>query len=307
MTEYIPVTPLIGLQPAAEPLPIPVERSKHRFGQIVSRAGLAAVCVVPVADLALSDGAFAKAYQAIDNKIELTSPVAEQGLQMGTMGGVVMAESVLLGLALTKTKRLQNSFGKFDEYTEQKQSQMGPVRKAISAAANSPLKVIGALGSKVESLGDKIQESESPVKRELGQLIVDAGHVNAVGTSTVILNETMQGSTPDLRRITRLGALIAGSWVGGAEAVRYSYRGLGYLSDDISPDLAPLSKAASVVRGGMATFGQAYEKLTTIDFTAPQTTPAGTIFLGLVGASLARVGWNISKFHEQPAIQEAEA
>lgn len=271
------------------------EETSQNSGSIrrfLGRCALATACIIPVADLALSDATFAKAYDVIATTVDVKEPVLEKSLELSLMGGVVFAESFLLGLAITRRKKLQNSFGVFDEYVGYKQEHMGKGRRALSAVLNSPLTAIGAIGKKVEKLGERIEKVDSKLVRGIGALAVEAGHINAVGTSTVILNETIQGKTPGPKRIAKLSALIAGSWIGAAEAVRYSYRGLKSVDYIGAP-----------TRGAMAGFGRGYELLTNVDLQHIQNTPVGVAFLGFIGACLGRVGWNVAKFYEQNPMQ----
>lgn len=273
-----------------DPLQAQVNNSERVFtrrqkaARFISGVGLAAVCVLPTADLALSDIAFAKAYEETVERIDLTSNAAERAAETGVMGGLIIGESVLLGAAISKNKKLQTAFGEFDEYQTEKRKQMRPARRAVSTIANLPFAALGKVSSLVEKVGHRIEKSKTKAGRITGQVLVDAAQTNAMGTSNVILHETMSGKPPSLKRMTYFGGVIATSWLGVAEGIRQVYREI------------------PAVRPPLAFIGRTFELLTSMDVLHPHRTPTATFALGAAAVFLAKTGWNISKFHEEKEL-----
>ncbi len=252
-----------------------------KASKFIARLGMAALCIIPPADLALSDAAFVKSYDVIQDHIETSSKPLERGLEAGAMAGLITAQSIALGQVLTRSKKLDGTFKDFDNYRELRQSQMGTVRKAISTAANSPLTALEKVGNLFEKAGNRISERKSKIARAAGSLLVETGQVNAMGTSSVIMEETMAGNPPSLKRQAYLGGLIAGSWVGGAEIVRTAYRNI------------------SAIRPPLAAIGRTFETLTSVDLNNPARSPIATLAVSSVAAGLAYTGWKIEEFRQQ--------
>lgn len=255
--------------------------TRHKVGQFIGRLGLVAACIVPTADLALSDIGFAKAYEITQENVNLASDPIERAVETGIMGSLIMAESIGLGVAITKTKKLQNAFNDFDEYIEEKHQNMSKPRRLMSKTVNAPFSALQKIGTGFEKIGEKISSRKTRVARSIGKLAVEAGQVNALGTSTVIMQETMANNPPTLRRNTRLAGIIAASWLGVAEGVRSVYR------------------SVPVVRPPMAAIGKGYELLTTINMAHPWETPVGSIAISSTALALAYTGWRIGEFHQQ--------
>jgi len=271
------------------------EMSPRRLkaGKFIGRLGVAALCIIPPADLALSDAVTAKVYDTITSKIDTPSKTLERGLEGAAVGGFIMAESLALGQILTRSKKLDGAFDDFEEYKEKRYKEMGPVRKAISKTANAPLTAIAKIGDFVEKAGDKISARKSKIARAAGHLLIDTGRVNAVGTSTIVMEETMAGKAPSLGRQTYFSGLIAGSWVGAAELIRAAYRGI------------------PAVRPPLAAIGRSFELLTDVNLSNPMRSPVATLAVSSVAMGLAYTGWKIEEFRQQhqelTAINGAEA
>ncbi len=254
---------------------------KHRVGKFIGKMAMAAACIIPPADLALSDIITAKEYELVQENITLASKSTERGLEVGLTAGIGMAESLALGQAIAKRKKLQNAFQDFEEYQEEKQESMGRGRKALSTVVNAPFSALIAISNGFEKMGEKIAKSDSKVVRALGQIAVDAGKVNAIGTSTIVLSETMNGQPTPVKRQLYFGGLIMGSWLTVAEGIRQAYR------------------SVPVLRPPLAAVGKTYEALTTIDFSSPLSTPIGTLAIGSTVAALAYNGWKLEGYRQK--------
>ncbi len=268
------------------------ERAKHRAEssprflktrQFAGRAVMAAVCTIPVADLALSDAATFKVLQESQKIVHVDSPAKERLIEDGIVSLTVGLESILLGAAITRSRKLKGAFADMEEYTEERYSKMSRPRKALSQIANAPYTALGYISEKFEKLGEKLAARKTRAARVLGTLVVDTGKVNAIGTSSVILQETLAGNPPSLKRNAYLAALIATTWVGTAEGVREIYRGV------------------PILRPPMDAIASTFETLTTPD------NPASIALLGSIALGLANSGWNIAKFHEQKTQRDKAA
>lgn len=257
-------------------------QKKHRAGKFISRLGLAALCIIPPADLAASDTVGIHVYNAIEREVKLPSKPLERGLEITIMGSLLTAQSVGLGQILTKSKKMNNAFDDFEAYREHnKKKQRGFIKRATSTVFNAPFSGFTKAGKFFEKTGNKMSERKSKIARGIGHLTVDLGQVNSMGTSGMIAEETMLGKPPSIRRQLYLGGLISGTWLGVAEGVRTSYRNIAFL------------------RPPMAAVGHAFETLTSVDFSHPMNTPTATIAMSVVGAGLAYTGWKIEEFRQQ--------
>lgn len=270
--------------PRAENHPLPEQFQLSRVqkcGQFAARLGLAATCIIPAADFALSDVAMAKVYQVTQDSVTMSSPAVEHGVETGIVGLAIMAESIGLGLALSKTKKMRGVFGDFDEYLESKQERMSSGRKVASKIVNAPYAGLKKAADGFEVLGEKIATRKSKTARVLGKFTIDTAKVNALGTSTIIMQETMADNPPSFARNTYLAGLITGSWLGAAEGIRQIYRNVEFL------------------RPPMAAIGKTFETMTTMDVVRPWDTPVGSMTLSMTAIGLAYTGWKISEFHQQ--------
>lgn len=255
-------------------------QKRSKTSKFLAKLGLAALCIIPTADLALSDAITVKAYDAIQDKIEISAPPLEKAAETTAIAGFIMAESLALGQIISKNKKARNAFGDFNEYMDYKHSHMGKIRRGVSKTVNAPFTAVEKIGLGFESLGEKVSARKTKAARDIGQLIIDTGRVNAMGTSNIIMQETMADKPPSLARQAYWGGLIAGSWVGGAEAVRGIYR------------------SVAAVRPPMAAIGRTYEALTTISLSNPAETPIGSLAIGSTVAALAYTGWKIQEFRQ---------
>ncbi len=262
---------------------------REKTGRFISRLGLAAMCILPMADLALSDAVGVKVLDTIQDSVSMESETLERTTEMSLVAGEIMAESMALGYLVSRSKRLRGVFGEFDEYVEEKQKKMHLPHKILSKVAHTPYKALEKLGTWSEKAGEKVSHRKSKVARNIGKLLIDAGRVNALGTTNVIMQETMAGKPPTLKRNAEIAGLITISWIGAAELIRGIYRSVDFL------------------RPPMAAIGETFVELTSIDVANPLNTPTATAFLGSIATGLAVSGWNMAKFHEQrQQINEAQ-
>jgi hypothetical protein len=257
--------------------------SPNRLRRLGSRLALSAICIMPVADLALSDAANIKILQAAHDTVHEGSALAQRGIENGIVGAAIFTEAMVLAYPVTRMRRLQGVVDGFGEYQEMRQSQMGPARAAVSKLVNAPFMALGWVGEKAESVGNN----------KGSKLLVDLGQVNAIGTTAVAMQETIESDRPvTTKRLARLSGLITVSWIATAEAVRGVYEGAGRLG--------PPGK---LVQTGMDGLGRGLEVATNLDPTHPQSTPISAVILGSIAAGLAATGWNVAKFHEQKGEQ----
>jgi hypothetical protein len=255
---------------------------RKNAGLYISRLGLVAMCMLPMADLACSDAFGAWVLNQVQTTVKLEPEPLQRTAQMSLVAGEIMAESMLLGYAISRPKRLQNVFGGFDEYLAERQKKMRLPHKIVSKLAHLPYKGLEKIGQGVEKIGERIDRFENPLSRKIGKTALDEGMILAEGTGNIIMQETMAGKSLTLGRNTKLAALVTATWVGAAELVRFAYHHAG-----------PLKPA-------MAKAGETFVNLTSIDFMNPlHTSPAAALALGTIATGLAISGWNMSKFYEQ--------
>ncbi len=249
--------------------------------RFLGKVGLAATCIIPVADLALSDAVAAKEYEVVTEKVELKSPAKERGVELSILAALGVAESIALGQVISRNKKVQNAFDDFDEYQEEKHKKMSKPRRAVSKVVNAPFAALSTIAEGFSKAGERIERSESKLVRKLGKLAVETGQVNAVGTSTMVMQETMAGKPPSLKRQAYLGGLITGSWLFAAEGIREAYRNV------------------PVLRPPLAAIGRTYELFTTVNLHNPLETPVGSLAISSTVAALAYTGWKIEEFRQR--------
>lgn len=270
----------------AEPLSVAAEAQPpvSKLRKVLGKVALAGLFIVPTADLVLSDASFVKAYEITQDKIDLKSETAEKTAEAGAIGGIIVAESLALGQAVTRSKKAKDAFADFDAYLESDEK--------LAKVLTTPFAGLQKLGGFFERMGEKAANRKSKIARAAGRVAVDAGHINMIGTTGVIMNEDMAGKTPSLGRQTYLSGLIAGSWVGAAEGVRQMYRNI------------------PVLRPPMAAIGQTYETLTAVNLGNPLETPIGSLTMGAIAGGLAYTGWKIEEFrhkrNEQLGVDHAQ-
>ena len=275
-------------QPASE-----IAASTERSNEIRLRHKLsaAAVSALGPADMALSDGLFAKTYAAIsENLSPFQSELLNRMTHAGALSGVVFTQSFLLSVLVAREPTVQDSFNAFKKFEEKRQKEMSLGRRAVSRVVTSPLAAIGWVGEKIGAVGEKVASSDIPKAEIIGALITDIGNTNALGTTTTTVNESMRSEKPiPIRRSARLAAVITGSWLATAEAIRGAYRGIG-----------SIGKPGEAIQNGIGAFARTLDTLTTVG-TNPMETPVGSLFMGAVVGSLAVTGWKIAEMQQQGA------
>lgn len=261
-------------------------RRKDKASRFMAKVGVAAVCAIPPADLALSDAVGIKVYQTVNEQVELKPKAAERSLEVGINSGIIIAEIIAGGMLISRNKRLRSISGDFDEYLEKKQEAMSPKRRAVSKVVNAPLVGLQKTGQKIEKFGENISKKRGKTAQTAGKLAMDAGMINALGTNTVALQETLAGNPPTVGRMAKLGALFTATWLGPVEAIRTAY------------DNVP------AVRPPLDALGYVFDQATSVDAAHPWRSPVASSVLGAVGCALAVSGWNIGKYHEEKEAQE---
>lgn len=275
--------------------PTHIASPETREGSRVAAVG--AFAAAP-ADLALSDGLFAQAQQAINRRFAETdlSPAMEWAASRGAISALIMVESLILGFLVSRSNRLQGSFEGFDEYVEERREHMKLPRRVLSKVLNAPLTAMGKLGEGIETVGKPLTEHDSPRVRRLGRNIVDAGKVNAIGTTGEVLKEAGESRVPlPVSRIAKLSALITGSWVGVSEGVRHGYRGIG-----------KLGRPGELAQSGIGAVARGLDTLTSVDMFHLTSTPVGVAFMGSVVIALAVTGNNVVNYQEHQALEHAD-
>lgn len=288
----------MAINPSIDPISsteftVPTTDQKSKAGLGV-KLSTAAISALGPADMALSDGLFAKTYNAIgDHVTPFQDAMMNKITQAGALSGVVFAESFLMGMLVARNNTIRGSFNAYKEYSEKKELEMNLARKALSRVIQSPLAGISWVGEKINNLGNKISDSSLPLAENVGSLVADIGNTNALGTTTVVTNESMQSDKPlRARRVASLAATITGSWLATAEAVRATYRGIG-----------ELGKPGQAIQNGIGAFARGLDALTTVGVN-PAETPVGSLFMGAVVGSLAVTGWNIAEMKHSMDLQQ---
>lgn len=261
---------------APEKLPL-----RKKAGRLGARLLLAGICILPAADFAVADGVAIKALQVSQDKISMQSDFLERSAETGILGSVIFGQSFGLGYVISRNKKFENLFGEYGNYLKVQQEKMRLPRKLLSKTVHLPYKAMESVSNGIKNAGERISNRESKYTRSIGKFAMDLGLVNTIGPSFMITQEAMDGHRPDLKRVAKLSGLIAGSWTLIAEAVRGIYRSVDFL------------------RPPMATVGETFVELTSIDVANPLNTPTATAFLGSIATGLAVSGWNMAKFHEQ--------
>jgi hypothetical protein len=263
-----------------------------RLPAILARVSLALVCVMPVADLALSDAVSLWLLRAADGWFASAATVTRRLGVDAIVGAAIFSECFLLAWPVTRMRRLQGVFDGFEAYQEERRSRMGRVRAALSTAVNAPYAALGALADRVERFGTRLAERRtSPFVRTSARVLVDLGQVNAIGTTAVAMQEAAVSSTPvTWRRIAVLAALITVSWIAMAEVIRGVYA--------LAALLGPPGR---LVHAALDALGRLFDLLTGLDLTDPFSTPVSAVFLGAVALALAITGWNLARYHEARA------
>ncbi len=252
--------------------------------KFLARAGLAAVCVMPAADFALSDASSVYARQKINHSPTIEALPGKDLVERGLLGSIIITECFLLALPVTRMKKLQGISEAFEEHLQKKRSRMKLPRRIVSKTINAPLTAIGWVGEKAENFGNKIVSStDSRSLRAMGKLAVDFGQVNAMGTTAVAMQEATRHNRPVTKaRIAGLSGIITASWLGSAEVFQRIYDAADHLS-----------VPGQIIRGGFRGIGEGLNMATDIQ------SPSGIATMGGIATCLAISGWNIARFHEE--------
>ncbi len=254
---------------------------RQKASRLSGRVAVAAICTLPFADLALSDAWTAKQYEVVTEKVEMANKLHESGAENSILAALGIAETIALGQVVSRNKKIRNAFSEFDEYSEERRAKMGPVKRVASKVVNAPFMALKKVAEGFEAAGEKLSERKSAVARHLGKVAIETGQVNIMGTSGMILQETMADRPPSVGRQAYLGSLIMGTWLGAAEGIRQVYRNV------------------PITRPPLATVGRVYETLTTMDITSPLSTPVGSIAISSAAIALAYTGWKLEEFRQQ--------
>jgi hypothetical protein len=250
-----------------------------RFGGNVAMAGLV---IIPVADYATSDIVSAKVYNTVQNEVSFENKAAKTAAVDALIGLGIAAQCVALSTAFTRSKKLSGIKNDFEDYLAEREGTMSTPRKIVSKTVNAPYAGIVKLGTGFEKLGQKIEDNtQNKVLKSVGQVIVDAGKVNAMGPPMAAMQETINGKPPSFAKNAYYGGLFAGGWIGAAEGIRQVYRNVGFL------------------RPPMALIGETFQTLTSID------NPIGITALSSAAVGLAVTGWRVAEFHRQKEAEMA--
>jgi hypothetical protein len=211
----------------------------------------------------------------------MDSPAVENAAKTGIVAADIMGESMLLGWAITRNRKLKGAFANQEAYAAQRYATMSRPRKALSGVINAPYNALSYVSEKFEQLGNMAANRKSPLARGIGRLAVDTGKVNAIGTSGVILQETLAGNPPDFKRNTWLATLITTTWLGGLKAVQQLYH-------EVPAVRPPIDVAVKV-----------FETATTPD------NPWCISVFGATALGLATTGWREAKFYEKHEQEQA--
>jgi hypothetical protein len=261
---------------------------KQGFKKGAARAALVGVCLIPPIDMA-SDVIGAKIYTEVNDGIdslEIENENVEYGLEVGTNSLIIMTEVMALGMLLARNKRFKETFENFDDYVDAKHSK-------LAKAVDLPFIGLKKLGEKTEeryskklaNLENEMDGNENPplIKKAayaFDKTSVDAGMLLAMGTNSVIMQETIAGNPPSNKRIAWLGALMTAEWMGGAELIRTTYEH----SEDARKILHPI--------------GEAFTAATSIE------SPVGAAIMGSIAAGLAISGYGLAKYTEEKESTE---
>lgn len=256
----------------------------ERLGQFAGQLSLTTVCMIPVADLATSDLITAKIYNVTQDALPATylgHLVPDLAITAFGVG-----QSIALGLAIGRSKKLRGVAGDMEAYMEEKESEMSTPRRILSKVVNSPYSAIRKLSERGEKVGERVKQSSSKTVRAIGQTILEGSQVNAIGTSGMALNETLSDKSPSAKRLAWLSGLISATWVASVEGLRGIYEAV--------PDVRPALNSAVEV----------FKTLTTVDVIRPWETPVGSSAIALGAVALGSFAWHLSRFYEEQANEQ---
>jgi hypothetical protein len=284
-------------------------RSYEKSGRLrrwMGRLVLSGICIMPVADVALSDALNVKVVKEADQHLSVASNVAQHAIEDGIVAAFIMGEAVALAEPVRRSRRLKEAGNDFEEYLEERREQFGTTRRIVSNVVNAPYNFLFWAGSKTAELGDRIEKSSKPnIVQGSGGLVRDLGMVNSVGTTAAILYETAAEETedPSLKREFYLGALFAGSWAVTKELVE----GVDRLAQYESTLPGEAGVTGRSVKSGLEGLSTGFDKATGIDWMAPLSTPIATSTMAVVAGMLGYTGWRVAGYHQRKvAMQAAE-
>ncbi|MDB5184187.1 MAG: hypothetical protein JWO07_868 [Candidatus Saccharibacteria bacterium] len=269
------------------------EGLRGKIGRTLGIAGVAAVMLIPVYELAASDAAMAKVYNGLDSwatSLEHKTPMQKKAIEdLGTLA-IIEAEVLITGSLIARNNKLRAVFQDSGAYVDEKQKDMIGVRKAISTFVNTPYMLIGKVGDGVAKAGEKLDETDNKAVAFIGKRIVNVGAVNAIGTNGVVMGETMNDNPPSTGRIAELGAAIGLTWVGPAEGIRVLNRHF-----------------PNTIGRGMHGIGWAYTELTHMNVVNPLEAPVGNLAMGSAAVAMIYTGTRMALYHdEQKKIRAAK-
>jgi hypothetical protein len=263
---------------------------KSRIKRGVARAAIVGVCVIPPADMAISDALGAKIYTGVNNGInslEIESDATKHAAEVAANSAIIMAEVMSIGMLIARNSRFKKTFEKFDDYVDDKHSM-------LAKAIDLPFIGLKALGDatekrysrKLDVLTEEMKTNENvsllkQANYAVDKTAMDGGMLLATGTNGVIMQETIAGNPPSNKRIAWLGALMTTEWMGGAELIRSVYEH----SNGARKILHPI--------------GEAFTTATSFE------SPVGAAIMGSIAAGLAISGYGLAKYtQEKEMVQD---
>ncbi|HEY1645294.1 MAG TPA: hypothetical protein VGF75_02815, partial [Candidatus Saccharimonadales bacterium] len=214
----------IPLQQATEQIALQSERAYRRlhFVQTAGRLTTAAIApfasfisvaksapeVAPMMPVAVAtaadvlggfDASVVDSYREIDNHVDTGSKDFDTGLATAGSSALGIAESLAIGMAITRNKKAKELFKTSDAYREDIAGRRGSVRKFIVENLERPFVW---LGKKSDSLENSKKFSEDPSKalKNLGHAAIDSLKVLGLTSSGAIWEETAKNNPPSDRR-----------------------------------------------------------------------------------------------------------
>lgn len=278
--------------PHTEALPQDHNRNSLHIG------ATAAFAAVPL-DVAVSDRSFYFA-QSTFSDIAQSHNLSHTSEWLFTNGATTLtigAQAVGLAYLVTRSDVARDALQNFEAYAEARQETMGPARKVVSKVVNSPITFLSYVGGKFERAGQKFEEQDNVAVRQIGKTLVDIGQTNSMSTTGVVMYEMGNDEKPVTpRRIGRIAATFAGSWIGVTEGIRHSYRFLGN----------HFGVAGETAHEAMGASGRFLSEITSVYPLGP-----GAAFWGGVATACLVAGHNAVKYTEEqkallPSIEVAQ-
>lgn len=264
------------------------QRGRLRMG--IAKTALSAMSLFPTAAVAalpaaeffgVADAAVVKVYSEANQHLHTDSPIANTTIDNTLAAAMGMSESVAMGLALTNNKRLKNAYELMDKSYEAKRAKRSKFANAAILVAKSPLKALERVGDGIRSLGEKAENRNSKIARDLGRLVVDFGSTTAITSTGVIADETFHDNPPSTRRTVRLSVLGTSAALGLIEGAREIY------------------EKVPALRGPMNGVAKVFDVLTNLDLHRPWATPIALGAFTLAAAGLGTTGFNIARYGQE--------